>query len=124
MNAIRKFLSAFKSSAAGVRHTTPAEAARLVASGSAVLVDVREAIEWKEGVAQPAVLLPLSDLTGPRQKWKAFLAQHRQREIILYCQAGGRAATAGQLLAREGYRVANVGGLGAWVAAGLPTRTP
>jgi rhodanese-related sulfurtransferase len=124
MNVFTKFLSALKSGAAGVRHTTPAEAARLVASGSAVLVDVREPNEWKEGVAQPAVLLPLSDLTGPRQKWKAFLAQHRQREIILYCKAGGRAGNAAQLLAGEGYRVANVGGFSAWVAAGLPTRTP
>ena len=37
---------------------TPADAAKLVAAGKAVLVDVREPAEWAEtGVATPAVLL-------------------------------------------------------------------
>ena len=122
--SLKNFLSAFLSSAAGVRHIPPDEASRLITSGSAVLVDVREADEWTAGVAKPAHLLALSDLAGPRQKWKAFLAQHRQREIILYCRSGARSASAGKLLAAEGYRVANLGGLGAWTAAGLPMRTP
>jgi rhodanese-related sulfurtransferase len=124
MSLFRNFLSAFASSAAGVRHVAPAEAAQLVTSGTAVLVDVREPNEWTAGVAKPAHLLALSDLTGTRQKWKSFLNQHRQREIILYCRSGARSANAGRLLAGEGFKVANLGGLGAWTGAGLPIRHP
>ena len=122
MSLLKKLFAAFASSAAGVRHVGAAEAAKLVTSGSAVLVDVREPSEWAEGVAKPAHLLALSDLTGPRQKWKAFLTQYRQREIILYCKSGGRSASAARLLAREGFRVANLGGFSAWTDAGLPVR--
>ena len=44
----------------------PEEAEKRVATGAAVLIDVREPAEWASGVAKPAVLLPLSDLTGGR----------------------------------------------------------
>lgn len=122
--SLKTFFSALISSGAGVRPVAPDEASRLITSGSAVLVDVREADEWADGVAKPAHLLALSDLRGPRQKWKAFLNQHRQREIILYCLSGARSASAGRLLASEGFRVANLGGLRSWINAGLPVRRP
>lgn len=124
MSLLKNLFSAFASSAAGVRHVAAAEAAKLITNGSAVLVDVREAREWNDGVAKPAHLLALSDLHGPRQKWKSFLSQHRQREIILYCHSGGRSASAARLLAGEGFRVANLGGFDAWTGAGLPVRQP
>jgi rhodanese-related sulfurtransferase len=101
---------------------TPAEAAHLVADGKAVLVDVREADEWADGVAAPAELLALSDLTGPRQTWKPFLEKNRDKELILYCRSGGRSGRAAQLLAAEGYRTANAGGFNDWARADLPTR--
>jgi len=124
MSSLKKFFSAFVSSAAGVRHVSAEEASRLVTSGAAVLVDVREPDEWAAGVAKPAQLLALSDLTGPRQKWKTFLNQHRQREIILYCRSGARSGNAARLLAGEGYKVANLGGFNTWADAGLPVRQP
>jgi hypothetical protein len=37
-----------------------------VLTGDALLIDVREPHEWIGGVADRAVLLPLSDLTGGR----------------------------------------------------------
>jgi rhodanese-related sulfurtransferase len=123
MSAFKQFLSAFASSAAGVRPVSAEEAARLVTSGSAVLVDVREPDEWADsGVAKPAHLLPFSGLTAPSLKWKNFLQQHKQREIILYCLSGARSGNAARLLARQDFKVANLGGLRAWVDAGLPLR--
>lgn len=101
----------------------PAEAARLVADGKAVLVDVREASEWAEtGVAAPAVLLPKSDFDGAQKHWKAFLAQVGEKQIILYCRSGRRSGVVGQALAGQGCAVANAGGFKDWLAAGLPTR--
>ena len=116
------FSSLFKSGGPAARRVTPAEAAQLVADGKAVLVDVREPDEWTDGVATPATLLALSDLTGSRQAWKAFLDKNRDQELILYCRSGGRSGRAAQLLAAEGYRTANAGGFSDWARAGLPTR--
>jgi rhodanese-related sulfurtransferase len=101
----------------------PAEAAQHVTDGKAVLIDVREPKEWAEtGVAAPATLLPLSDLTGDRKQWKEFLEKNRAKELILYCRTGNRSGRAAKLLAEEGYRTSNAGGFRDWQAAGLPTR--
>lgn len=109
--------------AAEVAAITAPEAARLVADGKAVLVDVREPAEWAEtGVAAPAVLLPKSDFDGAQKQWKAFLAQVGEKQIILYCRSGRRSGVVGQALAAQGCAVANAGGFKDWLAAGLPTR--
>jgi rhodanese-related sulfurtransferase len=75
-------------------------------------------------VAQKAVLLPLSDLTGPRLQWKPFLNQVGDREIILYCRSGSRSGQVAAILVAEGFKAANGGSLSAWHRAGLPVCTP
>ena len=122
MNPMGLFSSLFQSGGPAVHRVTPAEAAQLVADGKAVLIDVREPDEWADGVAAPAELLALSDLTGPRQTWKPFLEKNRDQELILYCRSGSRSGRAAQLLAREGFHTANAGGFNDWARAGLPTR--
>lgn len=112
------------SSAHGVRRVEPQEAARLVRERRAVLVDIREPAEWAGGVAQKAVLLPLSDLTGARRLWRPFLEQINGREIILYCRSGSRCGIAGRILAAEGFTAASAGTLRAWDRAGLPVCKP
>jgi rhodanese-related sulfurtransferase len=102
----------------------PEEAARKVESGEAVLIDVREPEEWADGVAEPALLLPLSDLRGARQQWRSALAEHRDKELILYCRTGNRSGAAASILEKEGFRVANAGGFSAWRKAKLPERKP
>ena len=102
---------------------SPAEAAGRVASGKAVLIDVREPAEWAAtGVAVPAVLLPLSDLQGKRVQWKTFLEKNWGKELILYCRSGHRSGIAAALLAKEGWATTNAGGFKGWSAAGLPVR--
>lgn len=102
----------------------PTEAARRVAAGEAVLIDVREPNEWTDGVAEPALLLPLSDLRGDRTEWKAALEKHREKELILYCRTGNRSGVAAGILEKEGFRTANAGGFSAWRKAALPERKP
>jgi len=109
--------------AAEVAALAPAEAAARVAAGKAVLVDVREAGEWEAtGVVASAHLLALSDLRGPRARWKPFLEANREKELIFYCRSGGRSGQAARLLAEEGFRTANAGGLKDWIADGQPLR--
>jgi rhodanese-related sulfurtransferase len=127
MSLLDQILSVFSSSSAdagGIRRVDPTEAARLVSEKQAVLVDVREPPEWTGGVAAKAALLPLSDLAGPRRKWKPFLEQLGGREILLYCHSGSRCGLAARILAAEGFRAANVGTLRAWGRAGLPICKP
>ena len=102
---------------------TPAEAAQRVKEGKAVLVDVREPVEWAAtGVAAPAVLLPMSDLQGERKLWAPFLEKNAGKELLLYCRSGTRSGKVAAKLAQEGQTVANVGGFKEWTAAGLPMR--
>lgn len=116
--------SLFNAGGPSVRRVAPAEAAQLVAEKKAALIDVREADEWADGVAEPAELLALSDLHGARQKWKPFLEKNRDRELILYCLSGARSSSAARLLAKEGFRTANAGSIYDWSGAGLPVRQP
>lgn len=104
--------------------TKPADVAERVRSGAAVLIDVREPDEWEGGVAEKAVLLPLSDLRGPRHQWREFLARAGQRELALYCGAGMRASAAAQILVAEGLNAKNTGGLRDWAAHGWPIVPP
>jgi len=96
----------------------PGECIPRIRQGGAVLVDVREPPEWQGGVAKGALLLPLSDLMGPRERWRGALARLPGRELILYCAMGRRAGMAARVLSTEGVRAVNAGGLTDWAAAG------
>ncbi len=111
--------------AADVAKVSPADAAKLVIDGKAVLVDVREPDEWAAtGVAKPALLLPKSDFDGPQKLWKPFLEKNAGKQVILYCRSGHRAGIVGAKLAAKGVNVANAGGFQAWADAGLPVAKP
>ena len=102
----------------------PAEAADRIRSGGALLIDVRQPGEWGSGVAEGAILLPLTDLMGARKTWTPFLAQARDRELLFYCAAGGRSAVAARVLASEGFRTGDAGALADWANAGWPIVPP
>lgn len=110
--------------AADAGYLKPEEAAKRVAAGTAVLVDVREPAEWTDGVVASATLLPLSDLRGDRKAWAPFLEANKGKELILYCRSGNRAGQAATVLVAEGRVVANAGAFSTWEAAGQPVRTP
>lgn len=96
------------------RRIAPSQATALLEDG-AVLLDVREPYEWREGHAPQARHLPLSDLARRAREIPD------ERHIITVCRSGHRSAQAARLLAREGRQVSNVtGGMHAWARAGLP----
>ncbi len=110
--------------AAGAPREEPRAAAAKVRTGEGIIIDVREPNEWESGVAAPAHLLPLSDLKGDRTKWAHVLAESKAAPIYLYCRSGNRSGQAAAILAKEGFTVANIGGVSDWQAAELPTRLP
>jgi rhodanese-related sulfurtransferase len=110
-------------SAAEVSKISPADAAKKVAEGEAVIIDVREPAEWAEsGVAAPAVLLPMSDFNGDQKLWKPFLEANAGKELIVYCRSGARSGRVAAKLLEQGHTVENAGGFKEWESAGLPVR--
>jgi rhodanese-related sulfurtransferase len=108
---------------AQVEKVSPQGAAAEVAAGNAVLLDVREPVEWEhhiEGSVQvPRGLLEfMADPASPKHKPELDPAGR----VIVYCRSGHRAALAATTLKDMGFaNVANLeGGFGAWQAAGLP----
>lgn len=76
---------------------------KAVADGKAVLVDVREADEWKDGHLADARHLALSDLKAgvPDEKLKKALPEGKV--VYLHCAAGKRCLKAADLLKDKGY---------------------
>jgi rhodanese-related sulfurtransferase len=76
-----------------------------VTDGKAVLVDVREASEWKDGHLKDAKHLALSDLKVgvPADKLKMTLPAGSV--VYLHCASGRRVLAAADLLKKQGYDV-------------------
>lgn len=89
-----------------------------LASGEAVLVDVRTPAEYQSGHVPGAISLPLDQLPARLDA----LSAHQGSPVYLICASGGRSARAQTLLSEAGFaRPINVeGGTRAWIAAGLP----
>ncbi|MFB9325141.1 rhodanese-like domain-containing protein [Paenibacillus aurantiacus] len=76
----------------------------------ALLLDVREAGEFRRGAIPKAVNIPLSALGRRLEEIP------KDRSVYLYCQSGVRSKRAARLLKRRGYdRIAQLkGGIAAW----------
>ena len=120
MNLFKMFKGLFTSAP----RIEPLECASRIRSGQAYLIDVREADERSQAVAEGAMLLPLSDLAGARLQWQPFLATAAQKELFLYCGAGVRSGMAARVLTKEGFRASNAGSFSDWQAAGWPIVRP
>ena len=99
---------------------TVTEAAARQSDGSgAILVDVRERNEHVELRAVGAVLLPMSELATRIDELP------RDRGLLFVCRSGARSGRVTAWFVQQGYAdVANVeGGMLAWHAARLPTRS-
>ncbi len=95
------------------------DAEQRVAGGDAVLIDVREPDEWRQGHAPGARLIPLGQLSA------RLGMLPRDRDVLLICRSGNRSSVAQDVLARAGFeRAINVrGGMNAWQRHGLSVQT-
>ncbi len=109
---------------AQIGHVSPKDASAEVASGKAVMLDVREPVEWEQHI-KGAVQVPrgliefVADPASPKHNTQLDPAGR----VIVYCRSGTRGALAALTLKELGYEdVANLdGGFTAWTQAGLPT---
>lgn len=96
-----------------------AEAFKQIAAGNAVLVDVRESAELKDGVIEGANWLATSDIKGETETYrKALAALPKDKTIYTYCAVGGRSGQFTSMLTQKGYKSENLGGFSEVIAAG------
>lgn len=102
----------------GIRSVGPAEATLLISHKDAVVVDVREAHELKDGAILNAVHIPIGQFKDSVGK----LEKYRDRPIIVGCRSGSRSGSAAAALVKAGFpEVYNLrGGVLAWQKANLP----
>ena len=91
--------------AAGHTPDTPADVKKAVADGKAVLIDVRELEERKDGHLAAAKSLPLSDLNKGKAVDKLKEVAPAGKIVYLHCAAGGRCLKAAELLKDAGYDI-------------------
>ena len=101
----------------GVNEIGPGEATRMLNHDNAVIVDMREDKDYREGHIVNAVHTPASN-SDAVQKLEKF----RERPVIVYCRSGHSSAGFCGKLRKQGFAsVYNLaGGVLAWQKAGLP----
>jgi phage shock protein E len=100
---------------------TAAEVKKAVAEDRAVLIDVREGDEWKDGHLRGARHLALSAVKAgvPAETLKALMPAGKV--VYLHCAAGGRSLKAADLLKAAGYETRPLKpGYDELLKAGLP----
>lgn len=106
----------------GYKPITALEAVQLLNHDNAVLIDVREDSEFKEGHIIDARHIPLGKLGERMTELEPF----REQPIVVNCRSGHRSAGACARLRKNGFQtVYNLkGGIMAWQSAGLPLQKP
>ncbi len=82
----------------------------LLKSEQAIIIDVREEAEIKEGMLDQAVSYPLSK-TQTNENWTQEVQKMAgSKKIILYCRSGARAEKFKTLLEQDNISSQNIGG--------------
>ena len=102
-----------------VQNLTPEEVARGLTEGRMLLVDVRELNETDVESYPDAVIVPLSCFDP------TVIPDPQGKQVVFACRSGRRSITASVAAQDQGfpYKSHLAGGIIAWKAAGLPTRT-
>lgn len=99
---------------AEVRNVSVADALALL-EGGALLLDVREVIEWDLGHAPQAVHVPLAEVPDRVDTMRA------DQLVVCVCRSGIRSARAAEFLLEQGLEAVNLaGGMLAWLDEGVP----
>lgn len=108
----------FNSAVAGAKQIGTLEATRLMNTGDALILDVREAAEFAAGRIPRSRNFPFSDLA----KRMGDLEKFKSKPVVVTCASGSRSSGAVRLLKNAGFSNLYLlkGGLAAWRDASLP----
>jgi len=101
----------------GINEVGPGEATRMLNHDNAVIVDMREDKDYREGHIVNAVHMPASNSDAVLK-----LEKFRDRPVIVYCRSGNSSAGFCRRLRKQGFTSVHnlAGGVLAWQKAGLP----
>lgn len=83
---------------------TSTEIDQLVKDDKAIIVDVREFVEYKHGHIKDAVVIPLNTIDES-------ISLDKDKKIIVYCRSGARSEKASKILMELGYDVYDLGSI-------------
>jgi rhodanese-related sulfurtransferase len=111
-------MNEFKRKLLGFKEVGANEAVRLINQDEALVLDVREDKEFRDGHILNAVNIPLGLLESRLDE----INGHKEKPVIVYCRTGQRAAKAGAILQRQGFNAIYKlnGGMMAWNDANMP----
>ena len=111
-------MNEFKRKLLGFKPVGANEAVRLINQEDALVLDVREDKEFRDGHILNAVNIPVGLLESRLDE----IAEHKDRPVIVYCRTGQRAAKAAAVLQRHGFGAVYKlnGGMMAWTDANMP----
>ncbi|RKZ80426.1 MAG: rhodanese-like domain-containing protein [Gammaproteobacteria bacterium] len=94
------------------------EAATMVQTEAAIIIDVREQNEWDDQHIPGAIHIPLGEVKSRLSE----IGQYKDKPIVMQCRSGKRSAVAANILKDAGFEhVSNMnGGINAWKQAKLP----
>lgn len=107
-----------------IRECPVNEAPTAITMPNALLIDVREPDEYRQGHIAGAINIPRGLLEFRISNEPAL--QQPERPIVLYCKTSGRAALSAIALQQMGFTkvISLAGGFDAWLAAGHPVSQP
>ena len=101
------------------------KAYELMTAGKAVILDVREKDEIKDGMIKGATWIPLSDLSSkPDETIKALKTTLKDKELYVYCRSGNRSGKFINQIKDSGIKGINIGGYSDLIEKGLLAQTP
>ena len=102
----------------GTREIGTLEATRLMNTGNALVLDIRDTGEFSGGRIPKSKNIPLAEI----DKRLDEISRFKDKPVIATCRSNNRAGSASRLLKKHGfadvYQLA--GGFGAWQQASLP----
>ncbi len=102
----------------GGKSVSPQQLTNLVNRENALVLDVREAKEFREGHITGSKNIPFAQL----QSKLGELEKSKETPVILVCKMGQHAGAAGRILSTAGFKDVRrlSGGVSGWKADGLP----
>ncbi len=93
------------------------QATRLVNSGEAILLDIRDSKDYKAGHIVDSVNIPFADLSSKYSE----IEKHKAKQIIMVDKMGQQTGSGGKILKDNGFTVVRLnGGIAEWTHQNLP----
>ena len=102
----------------GLKNVPPAEAVALINRQNAVVLDVRNDDEYKQGHIVNSLHIPVGLLANRMTE----LQKHKAHPVVVICRSGVRSNKACAMLRKQGFEAVYglAGGIVAWQNASLP----